>query len=542
MIHAWNSVSANVHESKPLIERLLRIAAEHAGAERGLLILIRGNEPWIAAEAVTSHGGIEIVVRKAVVTPSDLPQSALHHVMRTQASVLLDDASADLLYSQDEYVSQKRCKSILFLPFLRQSQLVGALYLENVRKPNLFTPDRVSVLQLIASQAAISLENAGLRSDLAALYSDLQRSETFLADGQRISKTGSFGWSVSTGELYCSEETYNILECDRAAKPTLDLVCRLVHPDDGAFVRQTIDRATKEGTDFDIKHRLLMPDGRVKHVHIIGRTVSADSLDFVGAVSDITERAGVEQALRHAQDDLARSNRVTTMGELTAALAHELLQPISGTITNAEVCLRKLGHDKPDLDGMRPALTRIVRDARRAADIIGRIRSQFRKDAPTREVVDINEIIRETTALLRNQAAHYNISVRTKLAVDLPTIVGDRVQLQQVAMNLIINSIEAMKEVDGIRELVLKSQRGESEQIFVTVSDTGIGFPPQRAEQIFEPFFTTKPHGTGMGLRISRSMIESHGGRLWAVGAPGHGATFHLSVPAPRNVPAKPDQ
>ena len=252
----------------------------------------------------------------------------------------------------------------------------------------------------------------------------------------------------------------------------------------------------------------------------------------MGAVRDVTERVRAEETIRQAQDDLARINRVTTMGELTASLAHELSQPISGAMTNANTCLRKLGHDKPDLDGLRTAVARIARDAQRANEIIGRIRSQFQRGAPNREVIDVNEINRETVALLRDEAVRYNISVRTELAADLPKIVGDRVQLQQVAMNLIVNSIEAMKDVDGIREMVIKSQRAENEQILVSVIDTGMGFPPQLADKIFDPFFTTKPRGTGMGLRISRSIIESHSGRLWAVSTPGRGATFHLSLPA----------
>jgi PAS domain S-box-containing protein len=251
-----------------------------------------------------------------------------------------------------------------------------------------------------------------------------------------------------------------------------------------------------------------------------------------GAVRDVTERIRTEEALRQAQGDLARINRVTTMGELTASLAHELSQPISGAITNANVCLRKLGRDQPDLEEVRAAVTRIGRDAQRAAEIIKRIRSQFEKGASNREMIDVNELIRETVALLRDETVRYNISARTKLAADLPPIAGDRVQLQQVAMNLIVNSIEAMKDVDGLRELVIQSRRDENEQFLVSVSDTGPGFPPQFAEQIFDPFFTTKPHGTGMGLRISRSIIESHGGRLWAVGSPGCGATFHMNLPA----------
>jgi signal transduction histidine kinase len=226
-------------------------------------------------------------------------------------------------------------------------------------------------------------------------------------------------------------------------------------------------------------------------------------------------------------------NRVTTMGEITASLAHEISQPISGAITNANVCLRKLASDKPNLDEVRAAVTRFGRDAHRAAEIIGRIRSQFEKGSLNPETLDGNEMIRETLALLRDEAVRYNISVRMELAADLPPIVGDRVQLQQVAMNLIVNSIEAMRDVDGTREMTIKSQRAENEQgVLVSVSDTGQGFPPQLVEQIFDPFFTTKPHGTGMGLRISRSIIESHGGRLWAVGSPGRGATFHLNLPA----------
>jgi signal transduction histidine kinase len=220
------------------------------------------------------------------------------------------------------------------------------------------------------------------------------------------------------------------------------------------------------------------------------------------------------------------------MGELTASLAHEINQPITGAITYANACLRWLDREKPDLDEARAAVRRIVRAGQRAAQIIGRIRTQFEKGALNREVFGVSEIIRETVGLLRGEAGRYNISVRTELAADLPQIVGDRVQLQQVAMNLIVNSFEAMKDVDGIREMVIKSQRAENEQILVSVSDTGIGVPPQLAEQIFDPFFTTKPHGTGMGLRISRSIVESHGGRLWVAGALGQGTTFQFTLPA----------
>jgi PAS domain S-box-containing protein len=526
VVKASQALSSEMFLPK-LIERLMRLAMEHAGAERGLLILIRGAGPQIEAEATTGPRSIEVAVRQEPVTPSDLPQSALHYVIRTQESVILDDASAHDVHSTDEYIVRKASRSVLCLPIVNQKKLVGALYLENHLAPFVFTPDRVAVLQLLASQAAISLENA-------ALYTDLQRSEAFLAQGQRISRTGSFGWSVAGGENYWSEENYNILEYDRDAHASVELLFQRMHPDDRDYVRRALEDAVREKTDFDSEHRLLMPDGRVKHVHTTGRALNTGNLDFVGAVRDITERMRSEEALRQAQDDLARINRVTIMGELAASLAHELSQPISGAVTNANTCTRKLARDNPDLDEVRAVVARFARDAQRAAAILGRIRTQFQRGALNREVIDVNEINRETVALLRDETLRYNISVRTELAADLPLIIGDRVLLQQVAMNLIVNSIEAMKDVDGIREVIITSQRTENEQILVSVSDTGIGFPLQMAERIFDAFFTTKTHGTGMGLRISRSIIDSHSGRLWAVGTPGRGATFHWSLPAAR--------
>ncbi|HEY1400060.1 MAG TPA: ATP-binding protein, partial [Terriglobales bacterium] len=238
------------------------------------------------------------------------------------------------------------------------------------------------------------------------------------------------------------------------------------------------------------------------------------------------------ERLRQAQADLAHINRVTTMGELTASLAHEVNQPIAAAVTDANTCLRWLMRDHPDVEEARQAASRIVKDATRAGEIISRIRLPFKKSTPQRALVDVNEVIREMIVLLRSEATRYSISVRTDLAPDLPQVMGDRVQLQQVLMNLMINGIDAMKDVDGTRELIIKSQRVENEQLLVSVSDTGVGLPPQQAAQIFNAFFTTKAHGTGMGLRISRSIVESHGGRLWAADNSPRGASFCFTLPA----------
>ena len=235
--------------------------------------------------------------------------------------------------------------------------------------------------------------------------------------------------------------------------------------------------------------------------------------------------------LRQAQTDLAHVSRVTTMGELTASLAHEVNQPIAAAVTNANTCLRWLTREHPDVEEARAAALRIVKDATRAADIISRTRLLFKKGTPSRELVDVNEIIREMVFLLRSEAARYTIAVRTELAADRLQLMGDRVQLQQVMMNLMVNSIDAMKDVDGARELAVKSQRAENEHVLVSVSDTGVGLPVQQADQIFKAFFTTKAQGTGMGLSISRSIVESHGGRLWAAENSLGGASFHFTLP-----------
>jgi len=247
--------------------------------------------------------------------------------------------------------------------------------------------------------------------------------------------------------------------------------------------------------------------------------------------AESSERKQTVEALRQAQADLTRANRVSSMGELSASLAHEVNQPIAAAITDANTCLRWLSRDQPDLEEARAAATRIVQDGRRASDIVKRVRMLFKKDAPQRELVDLNEIIREMTLLLESEAKKFFVSVRTVLDANLPQVMADRVQLQQVLMNLMTNGIDAMKDVDGMRELTIQSQKGENGEVLISVSDTGFGIPSAQKERIFDAFFTTKPHGTGMGLRISRSILESHGGRLWASDNSPRGAIFHLTLP-----------
>jgi PAS domain S-box-containing protein len=364
----------------------------------------------------------------------------------------------------------------------------------------------------------------------------LRRSETYLAEAQRLTHTGSWVWQVAGGNAsYLSDEWYRIYGFDpEDGVPTLEQRLQRIHPEDRAKWQEAIDRAVGEKSDYDLDFRIALPGAAVKYIHTVGHPVfdgHGELVQFVGSSTDITERKRAEESLRQAQSDLARVNRVTTMGELTASLAHEVNQPIAAAVTNANTCLRWLTRDQPDVEEARAAAMRIVKDGTRAAEIIKRIRLLFKKGTLERELVDVNEVIREMIVLLRGEAMRYSVLVRTELEADAPGVMADRVQLQQVLMNLMLNGIDAMKDAHGTRELAIKSQRAETDRVLVSVNDTGVGLPSQHSDQVFEAFFTTKPHGTGMGLSISRSIVEAHGGRLWAANNSPRGASFCFTLP-----------
>src|SRR5438552_2812695 len=368
----------------------------------------------------------------------------------------------------------------------------------------------------------------------------LRRSEGYLAEAQKLTHTGSWAGNILKREiLHSSEEHTRLYGFDpNRGEPSFEELHQRIHPDDRARVVEAFESATHAGTDVDVHYRVVLPGGTTRYVQAVGHPVfkpSGDLGEFVGFLIDVTERRRTDEErerLCQSQADLAHVTRVTTMGELAASLAHEIKQPISAAVTDAKTCLRWLGRDDPDMAEAREAASRVVKDVMRAADIISSISLLFKKGALQRELVDVNELIREMIVLLRSEASRYSISIRGELANDLPKIMADRVQLQQVLMNLMLNGIEAMKDMGTGGELTIKSQQDDNRQLLISVGDTGVGLEPEQAQQIFNAFFSTKPQGTGMGLPISRSIIESHGGRLWAVAHSGRGATFQFTLPS----------
>ena len=362
----------------------------------------------------------------------------------------------------------------------------------------------------------------------------LRQSQSYLAEAQRLSQTGSFGWRVATGEIIWSDETFRIFGHARVPSVSLDIVFQRIHPEDRARVRQTLDRASSDGRDFDHGYRLRMPDGSIKHVHATAHAVTDTSggIEFVGAVTDITARKQAEEKLHEAQAELAHVARVTALGELAASIAHEVNQPLAAVVAHAAACRRWLDRDPPNLEEARGTVQSIIKDGNRAGEVIQHVRALVNKTVGQKTPLDINEVVNDVITLLHYELASHRISLRMELAPALCPVLGDRIQLQQVILNLVINGIEAMQPVtDRRRELAIRTRQDDAGKILVEIRDCGIGLAGGNASRLFEAFFTTKSDGMGMGLSICRSIVESHGGRLSASGHAGPGATFQFVLP-----------
>jgi PAS domain S-box-containing protein len=509
-----------------LIKTLLRIAVENAGAERGLLILYPGDRPRIEAEATTSRGQVEVRLRQAAVSPAELPESVLHYAIRMRESVILDDALTQNPFSEDGYICRKHVSSVLCLPLVKQAKLLGALYLENNLASHAFTPARIAVLEVLASQAAISLENA-------RLYSDLRR----LVDANII---GIFIWDVR-GRIIDANQAF----LDMIGHTKEDLVSgrlrwtTLTPAEWRDHTDQLLEEMKAGGTLVPGEKEYFRKDGSRVPV-LVGRALFEwNPNEGVAFVIDMTDRKRAEEELRaseqrllDAQMGLGRANRVTTMGQLTASIAHEVNQPLTAVVANAEACLSWLNREAPNLEAARRSVAWIIDDGNRASEVIRRVRSLANKSSTEKLPLDVNDIAKEAIALVQRELASHQVSLRVELALTLPTILADRVQLQQVIINLVMNGMEAMQSItDRPRELAIRSRRDQAQEVLVSVADCGVGIPTENADLLFDAFFTTKSNGMGMGLSICRSIIEAHGGRLWATANVPHGATFQFALP-----------
>jgi PAS domain S-box-containing protein len=515
IVKATQAVSSEIVLPK-LIERLMTIALENAGADRGLLILPAEDNFSIQAEAQAANDRVEVVLCQKPISGISCPESLVRYVIRTHESVILDDASTPNLFSEDDYLSARQIRSILCLPLIKQGRLTGLLYLENALTSHAFTPDRIAVLDLLAAQAAISLENT-------RLYSDLQQRE---AKVRRLIDSNIIGIYIVDLEGRVTEANEAFLHMVGYNRDDLDsgrVRWTALTPHEW---RDASERAVAElkvaGSVKPFEKEYLRKDGTRVPV-LVGAATFGEGDQGVAFVLDLTERKEAEENLREserryreAQAELAHVTRVTTLGELTASIAHEVNQPLAGVVANAEACLGWLDRETPNLDEARRSVEWIIEDSNRAGEVIRRVRALATKTDAQKAPLDVNHAVQEAVVFVRRELLSHRVSLLIELSRELPVVLADRTQLQQVIINLVMNAIEAMQLVtDRPRKLVIRTGQNEAHQALVTVEDCGVGISAEHADQLFNAFFTTKASGMGMGLSICRSIIAAHGGRLW---------------------------
>jgi PAS domain S-box-containing protein len=462
-----------------------------------------------------------------VIDPASEPCSL---ALTSKAPVVVSDVPADPRWSRSAWprlMADIAMRSSWSNPILSgdQSTLgVVAVYRRSPGSPTAAEQDLIERMTQIAS-IAIARERK---------ESALKRSEAFLKEAQRLSSTGGFSWNAASNEITWSDEVYRIFEIEPGGPLTPAVTDMRVHPDDLPLVYEKVNRARMDGKDFGFDYRIVMPDGSIKHLYtVFHRTQDLDGgIEFVGAIQDVTERRRSEDALGELRTELTRVARITSLGALTASIAHEVNQPLSGIVTNANTSLRMLAADPPNITGARETARRTIRDANRAAEVITRLRALFTKKAATSEPVDLNDAAQEVIALSLGELQRNRVSVRTEFAAGLAPVTGDRVQLQQVILNLILNASDAMSRLeDRARQLVVRTEPDGKGGVRLAVQDSGIGFDRDQAEKLFNAFYTTKSGGMGIGLSVSRTIVENHQGRLWAETNDGPGATFLFSIP-----------
>jgi PAS domain S-box-containing protein len=519
-----------------LIDTLMHTAIQHAGAERGLLILARGDDYQIVAEATIRSDTVTVGQLQSGLTLADVPQSVIRYVVRTKETVLLDDAAGDDAFCGDDYIVRHGARSILCLPLLKGSRLVGMLYLQNSLATHAFTPSRMVLLKLLASQAAISLENIRLYADLQEREAKVRR----LVDSNII---GILIWG-SEGQIIDANEAFlHMLGCARNDLDSGRLRWSELTPTEWrAADEQRLAELKATGTVQPYEKEYFRKNGSRVPVLVGAASFQAGPEEGVAFVVDLTERKQAEhearksaRRYREVEMELAHANRVATLGQMSASIAHEINQPVAATVTNAQAALRFLASEPRNVEEVRQALNRIVRLGNRVVEVVGRIRALVKKMPPCQDQFAVNDAIDEVISLTQGEMAKNGVLLYREFAAGLPLIRADRVQLQQVILNLITNAVEAMSGVpEAERELRISANLVEADGILITVRDSGSGLDPANSDRVFDPFYTTKPGGLGIGLSICRSIIEAHDGRLWVESSKPRGTVFALTLPANR--------
>ena len=528
-----------------LIDTLMRTAIEHAGAERGLLILPRGVEQRVEAEATTSGDTIIVRLIESLAAEAEVPESIVHYVMRTRENVILDDASAQNPFSADPYIRQHHARSILCLPLINQAKVVGVLYLENNLTVRVFTPDRLAVLKLLASQAAISLENATLYSEIWDENSQRITAEEALRASEerwrRLFENSSAGIALIAPDsryIRANAALQKMLGYTEAELQTLT-VSQVTHEEDRA-ASEAILAETVEGKRrvYRIEKRYRRKDGSIIWADVSAVFVPArgnESAFFSTVIVDITDRKRAEEEItriRRLEGEIRQVSRAEMMGGLTASLAHELNQPLAAVRANAEAAQIFLAAKKPELSKVKAAIDDVIQDNARAADIIRNVRALFQRDEVQMSAIDIRQILYDVDRIVRADAAAKKVTLQFELSAALPTVIGNRTQLIEALMNLVVNAVDSVCEsVSGPREVEMRAMQPEAGCVRVSVRDSGKGIEPEIMPRLFDAFFTTKPKGMGMGLAIVRSIIENHGGHLRVTRNPDRGATFEFDLP-----------
>jgi PAS domain S-box-containing protein len=549
VVKALHAVSREIDLGN-LIKTLMVIAVEHAGAERGLLFLQHGEEHRIEAEARTGRDGVEVQLRPVLVTPAELPESLLRYVIRTQESVILDNASARNLFWEDKYIRQRCPRSVLCLPLVKQAKLIGVLYLENNLASRVFTPKRLAMLELLASQAAISLDHGRLYAGLRRENSDRSKAEEALRASEerwrKVFENSSAGIAlIAPDGRYITanlalQKMLGYTEEELQRLTTLEVT----HEEDRAVTEAILaESAEGQRRDYRVEKRYRRNDGSViwADVSTVFVPASGNTPAFFSAVIvDITDRKQAEEEIkriRHLEVEMRRASRTEMMGGLTASLAHELNQPLVAVQINAQAARRFLAAKRPKLGEVKAAIDEVIQDNARAAETIRNVRALFQRDEVQMSPVDLRLILYDVERIVRADATLKKVTLRLDLPTALPTVTGNRTQLIEALMNLVLNAFDSVCEsVDGPREVEMRASQREAGRIHVSVRDSGKGIEPEVMPRLFDAFFTTKPQGMGMGLAIVRSIIENHGGRLWATGNPDSGATFEFDLPVKADV------